>query len=235
VDVISVVVWKWGKKYGPGHVAKMQSMLKRHLHLEHRLVCITDQPKDLPDGVVPAPMPKLLANDNKCIRRMWLYSKKAASLGERLFQIDLDVVLTDDITPIVDRPEDFVIWRSDSNTVHGYAYNATVMLLTPGARSDVWERYSANPTQVMKEADDAGWWAKVNSDQAAATYLMQDNPPATWTQADGLYAYRVFAGKHGDRGQVLPEGCRLVSFHGPRDPGIKDLQQKSPWIVQHWK
>jgi hypothetical protein len=233
--VLTVVCWKWGKKYGKAHVARLQSMLNRHLHQPHRIVCITDQPKDLPPGVVPAPMKGVLPTDYKCIRRLWLYSAEAAKLGERLFQIDLDVVITDTIDPIVNRPEPFVIWKSDSNTEHKYAYNATLMLTTPGARREVWDRYVANPKGVFKAADDQGWWGKVNSDQAIATFILQENPPAVWTQEDGIFAYRVFAGKHGERGATLPEGARIVSFHGPRDPSIPELQERSPWIRTHWR
>jgi hypothetical protein len=228
------VIWKWGKKYGPAHVAKMQSMLSRHLSLPHRLVCITDKPKELPKGVIAAPMPKVLSWDFKGLRRMWLYSSEAARLGDRLFQLDLDVILTDSIDPIVNRPEPFVIWKSDSNWKDKWAYNATVMLITPGAKDDVWRRWMANPRQVFQDADADGWGPKVNSDQALACYLMKDQDVPVWTQDDGIFAYRVFAGKYGDRGEHLPEGCRLVSFHGPRDPSVPDLQKKSPWIAKHW-
>jgi hypothetical protein len=233
--VITVVLWKWGKKYGVSHVARMQSMLARHLHQPHRVVCITDKPKDLPKGVEPAAMPKVLSWDFKGLRRMWLYSADAARIGDRLFQLDLDVILTGTIDPIVNRPEPFVIWKSDSNWKDKWAYNATVMLVTPGAVDDVWQTWNANPKQVFTAAEVDGWGSRVNSDQAIACYLLKDRDVPVWTEADGIRAYRVFAGKHGDRGQVLPEGTRLVSFHGPRDPSLPDLQKKSPWIQEHWR
>jgi len=244
--VLTVVVWRWGRKFGVGHVTRMRNMLARHLHQPHRVVCITDRPKELPDGVTPAPMPPVLSWDFKGMRRMWLYSAEAARIGDRLFQLDLDVVLTDTIDPIVDRPEPFVIWRSDSNWKDKWAYNATVMLVTPGTKDDVWRRFIADPKGVFRAAELDGWGPKVNSDQAMACYLMKDQDVAVWTTANGIHAYRVFAGKHGDRecrcaesgagcGVHLPAGCRLVSFHGPRDPSIPDLQQKSPWIQEHWQ
>jgi hypothetical protein len=235
VDVITVVLWKWGKKFTVGHVRKMQSMLSRHLHQPHQIVCITDRPEEMPKGITPARMPPVLPWDYKGLRRMWLYSAEAGRLGSRLLQLDLDVVLTDSIDPIVNRSEDFVIWKSDSNWKDGWAYNATVMLITPGAKEDVWQRYMADPRGVLKAADRDGWGGQVNSDQALACYLMKDQQVAVWTQDDGIYAYRVFAGKHGDRGQVLPAGARIVSFHGPRDPSQADLQVKSPWILEHWR
>lgn len=233
--MITVVCWKWGHKYRSDHVTRLQSMLRRHLSLPHRFVCITDRPHDVPDGVIPAPMPKLIQPDFKCIRRLWLYSSKASALGDRLFQIDLDVILTDSIDPIVDRPEPFVIWKSDSNWKDKWAYNATVMLITPGAKDDIWRRWSTNPARIFQEAEADGWGPKVNSDQAIACYLMKDQEVPVWTQSDGIYAYRVFAGKHGERGQQLPAGARIVSFHGPRDPSLPELQAKSPWIAQHWR
>lgn len=210
-------------------------MLARHLHQPHRVVCITDQPKELPPGVEPATMPPLPPMDNKGLRRMWLYSADAARLGARLFQLDLDVILTDTIDPIVNRPEPFVIWKSDSNWKDKWAYNATVMLITPGAKDDVWQRWMADPRGVFQAADADGWGPKVNSDQAIACYLLKDQDVPVWTEADGIRAYRVFAGKYGERGRALPEGTRIVSFHGPRDPSVVDLQRKSPWILDHWK
>src|SRR5688572_28781917 len=65
VPVISVVCWKWGKKYSVSHVAKLQSMLARHLTIPHRLVCLSDKPDELPEGVIPAKLPKPLPFDGK--------------------------------------------------------------------------------------------------------------------------------------------------------------------------
>ncbi len=234
--MLTVVLWKWGKKFSTAHVAKMRSMLKRHLSVPHRVVCITDQPKDLPKGVEAFKVSKVpvLPWNNKGLRRMWLYSAEAGVLGDRLLQLDLDVILTDSIDALVQRDEPFVIWKSESNFKDGWAYNATAMLITPGAQEPLWQRYMADPWKVFKESEADGWVPKVNSDQAIACYLLKDQAVPVWTQDDGIFSYRVFAGKHGDRGQKLPEGCRLVSFHGPRDPSQAELQAKSPWIQEHW-
>lgn len=249
--MLTVVLWHWGQRYGREHLVTMQAMLARRLSLPHDIVCITDRPQDVPSGMrtfdVVHTLPKR-GQDFNCIRRMWLYGGKPdkakpwpGDLGDRLLQLDLDVVLTDDITPLVDRPDPLVIWKSEStvrtNRPHGWAYNATVLLLTPGARRDVWDRYSADRRQIEREADIDGWDVKTNSDQAIATYLLKDGPLAYWTSADGIYSYRAFAGPDGMKDRGLPDGCRIVSFHGrrgARHPGAKALQERSPWIVEHW-
>lgn len=234
--MITVVVWKWGTKYGIEHLTRMRSMLARHLSLPHKIVCLTDQPNAVPDGIEGHRLPKKFpGSDMKCMRRLWIYSPKLAQLGERVLQLDLDMVLTRSIDPIVDRPEPFVIWKSDSNVVHGWGYNPSVLLMTPGARADVWDRYRADPARVMADAEAAGWWVKVNSDQAIMSYLLAGEDVPHWTDADGVVAYRVIGGKRGQRGQTLPEHARIVSFHGPRDPSSQDLHQKSPWLAEHWR
>lgn len=247
--MITVCLWHWGQRYSVKHLLFMQSMLKRHLSLPYRITCITDRPQDVPTWMDVFDIKHTIpTRDFNCIRRMWLYAGPQGKgkpwpgdLGDRLLQLDLDVVLTDSIDPIVDRPEPFVIWKSEStkkpNRPHGWAYNATVMLLTPGARAEDFERYKANPAGIAREADADGWDVRCNSDQAIATYLLKDNPPAIWTQADGIYSYRGFAGPDGCKDTGLPEGCRIVSFHGrrgARHPGAKDLQVKSPWIMENW-
>lgn len=248
--MLTVCLWHWGQRYGRQHLVNMQAMLARHLSLPHRTVCITDRKTDVPAGMGYFNIKHtLLSYDHNCLRRMWLYGGKPkkvgrpwpGDLGDRLLQLDLDVVLTDDITPIVDRTEPLVIWQSEStrkpNRPHGWAYNATVMLLTPGARADVFSRYEADQHGVIAAANRDGWDVKTTSDQGVATFLMKDNPPSVWTQEDGIYSYRAFAGPDGMKDKGLPEGCRIVSFHGRRGnrhPGSSDLQQKSPWILQHW-
>ena len=241
MGLITVVCWRWGSKYGKEHIAKLQSMLARNLSIPHELVCITDRRDDLPVGVRPFQMPRTPMKDWKCIRRMWLYSYEASKIGKRILQLDVDMVLTGSIDPIVDRPEPFVIWKSESNFGEKWAYNATVMLLNAGARSDVWDRWVKDPRGSCKAAAAAGLNPRVNSDQAIATYYLKDNPPATWTTDDGIYAYRVIAGKHGMKDHGLPENARIVSFHGSskggpvRDPSNSELYERSPWVKEHWR
>lgn len=233
--MLTCVLWKWGRKFQRDHVAKMQSMLRRHLTLPHRIVCVTDTPQDLPEGVIPAMLPRRVSVDFKGLRRMWIYSSEAKRLGDRLLQLDLDVVLTGSIDAIASRPEPFVIWKSDSNFKDGWAYNPTVLLITPGSMDELWTRWTANPRKVLKATEAAGWGAMCNSDQAVPGYLLEGREVPVWTESDGIRGFRVFAGKRGQRGQVLPENTRIVSFHGPRDPSSPDLQQKCPWIVEHWR
>lgn len=257
-SLITVVLWWWGDRYSVDHLYKMRSMLSRHLSVPHTITVISDRPMGIPSGMTFFNISETLLERKKklhnnkrlltknCMRRMWLYSQEADRLGERLLQLDIDMVLTDSIDPLVNRPEPFVIWKGDStkqvtNKVyrpHGWAYNATIMLLNPGSRRDVWDRWFDDPIGIYKESRDAGWDPDTNSDQAIATYLLHEREPvAHWTSADGIHAYRGFAGKYGEKDKGLPAGARVVSFHGmsgARTPEKPELQERSPWIRQHW-
>ncbi len=249
--MLTVVLWQWGARYSMEHVAKMRSMLERCLSLPHRVVCITDRPNDVPHGVEAFDIRHTIGRgDTKNLRRLWLYRGDPQKpgkmwpglLGDRLLQFDIDVVLTGDITPLVDRPDPFVIWKSDSTRrptrPHGWAYNPTMLLMTVGARRDVYDRYVANPKGVIKAANAAGWDVNVNSDQGVASLILHENPPPVWTTDDGIHAYRSVAGKFGMSDRGLPAGCRVVSFHGrsgSRTPADPVLQERSPWILEHWR
>ena len=57
--MISVICWKWGKLFSPVYVNRLRSMLARHLHIPHRLYCITDDRRGLDPEVGYFAMPNL--------------------------------------------------------------------------------------------------------------------------------------------------------------------------------
>ncbi len=245
--MITVVLWKWGTLYGVENLTRMRSMLFRHLSLPHRITVITDSRRSVPKGMGYLPIRRTVTPgyNRHCMCRMWIYSKDAKVLGDRLLQMDLDVVITDSLDPLFDRPDPFIIWRADSapkppQRTHNWAYNPTLLLLNAGARSDIWDAWRKSPARVYRAAEAAGWDPFVGSDQSIVSYLLEKSgqPPATWAQADGIHGFRVFAGKRGRRGETLPDGCRFVSFHGrgkERQPSSPHLQALCPWINEHWR
>jgi hypothetical protein len=224
--MLTVVCWKWGYKYTDAHVRNLRAGVARHLTVPHRFVCLSDGPIG---GVETMPLPYRTSHANS--RRLWICSREAESLGERLFQIDLDMVVTGDLTPLVERGDPFVIWKSDSVGLNGYALNPSLILMTPGAVSHVWDWFQSH-TDAVHVARKHG---RKGSDQAVLTHCLKPTDVATWTEADGIIAYRVVCGPDGERGKTLPPGVRMVSFHGPRDPSHPKYQAASPWIAEHWR
>ena len=55
---------------------------------------------------------------------------------------------------------------------------------------------------------------------------------AKWGTADGIYSWRV----HLDFGRKpLPANVRAINFHGKEDPWLPEVQERCPWIREHYR
>lgn len=236
---LTFVCWRWQSRkhayrstFGPDTVRTLQRMIARHYHQPHRFLCVTDRPEDLPDVEtvklwdefrdLPAPQgPK----NPSCYVRLKAYAAEIADLfGPRFVSIDLDVVITGDITPLFHRPEDFVIW-GDTNQ-HTY-YNGGLVLMNAGARRQVWDTF--DPVQSPKKAAAKGCFG---SDQAWISYCLGPGEKK-WTKADGVYSYRNDMQLKG-RQRQLPDNAKLVSCHGRFDPWGQEMQSLA-WVKEHYQ
>lgn len=147
--MLSIVCFKWKPKpgyrssFGPQTVNTLKRMIARNYQKPHRLVCVTDDARDIdPDvEIVPlwndhaaVPSPHGAGNPS-CYRRLKCYSKEAEQwFGPRFVIIDLDCVIVSDMAPIWDNDSDFCIW-GDTNPTS--PYNGSMQLMNAGARSQV--------------------------------------------------------------------------------------------------
>lgn len=233
----SIVAWKWKppgayrSTFGPATVNTLFRMVKRHYSAPFRSICVTDDPAGLDPHieVVPiwtewADIPSPHGSHNpSCYRRLKAFAPEARDLfGERFAWIDLDTVITGDLRLILDRPEEFVCWGETDPRSY---YNGSLVLMTAGARKQVYERF--NPKTSPHEAKAAG---KFGSDQGWLSYVLGPGE-ATWTTKDGVYSYRIHL--HPKQG-ALPKDARMVMWHGGQDPwGAHG--QKLEWVRRHYQ
>ena len=52
----NVLCIKWGNKFSAGYVNKLYSMVKRHLSLSHRFVCLTEDTTGLNSEIETKPL-----------------------------------------------------------------------------------------------------------------------------------------------------------------------------------
>lgn len=237
--MISVVVFKWAK---PGyrstflgqHVNTMHSMVARHYPEPHRFICITDDPQGIDPGIEIVPLwtehaellnPTWPREGPSCYRRLRAFSKEFEQIaGPRFVCVDLDVVITGDLRPLWNRPEDFVIYASD---YVGNAYNGSMWMMTAGARAQVWEKF--HPVESPKATKAA---RIQGSDQAWIQYALGPNE-AKWTSADGVVTYQRHCLRFNDG--RLPPASRVVLFHGRVDPWSTAARVRSPWVTEHYR
>ena len=234
----SIVVFKWRKPgyrsvFTSTHVNTAYSMVKRWYPHPFRFICITDDPSGIIPQVECAPMwrdfmdlrnPTWPAIAPNCYPRLRTFSKEFEALaGERFVCMDLDVVITGDLTPLWHRPEDFVIYASARSNGH---YNGSMWMMTAGCRSQVWEDF--DPVESPKLANSAG---NNGSDQGWIQYRLGKGE-ATWDVKDGIYSYR---GDMKWTQKSLPSDARVVVFHGIPKPWEKKARDMSPWIDAYYR
>lgn len=227
---VSVVTWKWSSApgyrstFGPETVNVLRRMVARHYSKPHRFICVTDDAKGLDPEVevIPAwndfahlPSPSGGKNPS-CYRRLRMFHPDIyRSFGERFVSLDLDMVITGDLIPVWDRPEDIVL-VGDTNP--RTFYNGSMILMSAGARSQVWNDF--DPATSIKAARAAGHFG---SDQAWISHRLGPKE-AKWTPLDGVYSYRNHIERTGNR---LPANAKVIVCHGANDPWRPPLNNVS--------
>lgn len=236
--MLSVVTFKWKPQqqryrstFGPETVNTLRRMVARHYPKPHRFICATDDARGIDKDIEIVPLWNEFAhipNPNgshnpSCYRRLLAFRPEIAKVfGERFVWLDLDTVIVGDLTPIFDRPEDFVIW---GETNPRSFYNGSMVMMTAGARRQVYDDF--DPKTSPRLALKAG---RFGSDQGWISYRLGPGE-ATWGQQDGVYSYRVHLEPKGSR---LPENARVVMFHGKTDPWSWQAQRVD-WIRQAYQ
>lgn len=159
-----------------------------------------------------------------CYRRLKLFSDEVANIfGGRIVSLDLDVVITGDMTPLWDRKDDFIGWRVPG-AVHDYVYNGSMFMFRAGTQHHLWKRFDWQVTPDMTR--NQGYFG---SDQAWISFNHRDTTRG-WTREQGVISY-----PRDQRKLPLWPWARIVIFHGKRKPWEPATQKESPWITQHWR
>lgn len=235
--MLSFVTWKWKpagtyrSTFGPETVNTLRRMVARHYGGPHRFILVTDDPAGVDPGIEIVPLWKEFSTlpsphgrgQPSCYRRLKMFSAEAAHwFGPRFVSMDLDCVITGDLSPIVDRPEEFCIWGDTNPTT---PYNGSLVLMSAGARRQVYDDF--DPARSPLIAKRLGYFG---SDQAWIGARLGPGE-AKWTAAEGVYSFRNQILPIGGR---LPDNARIVIFHGRVDPWSGEAQ-KLDWVREHYR
>jgi hypothetical protein len=215
------------------HVNIFRNMVERHLHMEHEVVCITNMPERIDPRVRIVPLWDDYADvasphggfSPTCYRRLKAFSPEMEDvIGPRFVSMDLDVVILDDITPLLDVPDDFVIWGS---VLRNTPYNGSMWMMNAGARKEVWEDFDPkiSPALTRKEGFHG-------SDQAWMSYRLGPHEKRWTPKGDGVYAFRSDLKR---KRYALPVDAKIVFFQGANDPWDEFSLRVAPWITEHYK
>lgn len=236
--MLEVCTFKWKplkgyrSKFTGEHVNILANMVARNYKHPHRFTCITDDASGIDNAIRVIPLwkdhrdlPSAYGSRNpSCYRRLKVFSKEAEQIiGPRFVVLDLDMVITDDLSPLWDRPEDFVILKSATPPPR-YLYNGSMLMMSAGVREKVWTEFDPIKSPLETRVKQM-----FGSDQAWISLKLGPGE-ATWDTVDGVYSYRIHLARSGG---VLPQNARIVSFHGDVDPWSPEAQ-KLKWVRKHY-
>lgn len=236
--MLRVVCWKWKPKGGnyrstfnAEHVNTLYRMVARNYDKPFEMVCFTDDDKGILNCIRTHPLWDNYTDVTaprgseypSCYRRLLAFGDDIGSvIGGRFVSVDLDCVITGNVTELWSREEDFIIWSPGHP---GPTYNGSMWMMNPGARKEVLERF--DPLRSPKLAEQAGF---IGSDQAWITYIVGDS--AVWDASDGVYSWETHLR---NRGFYLPSDAKIVFFWGHSDPWDKRSQERAPWLKEHYR
>ena len=215
-----------GYTFCEDHVRILRNMVSRNLTLAHRFVCVTAEKIE---GIETVPMDWRKHVPGTVYARLMQHNPEwaRANLGERILSLDLDIVVTRNIDHLVSRNEDFVIWKNPNfGTPRRAFYQSSVQLFHAGARPQLWTDFDPNETPKWVN------WRFGGAEQAWISERLEWDE-ACFSDRDGIYG----AGRLGGNGvySELPENACIVSFPGAREPSQKEVQEKHPWVKEHYR
>jgi hypothetical protein len=209
--------WKDTAKYNARHVEVLASMLCRHGG--HDLVCVTDVPDSISSAIKTIAMPEEVSDLPNYLPKLWAWSPEFhALIGRRFVSIDLDVVITGDLGPVLETKSPLRIW----NKAALEPYNTSLFSLKPGFGNAVWN--TLTPELIDRARSEADYWT---GDQSWVAYVLGRDAEA-FGEETGVIQYRP--ARHRD---VMPVGMKAGFFSGPFSPETES--PNSAWVKEVWQ
>jgi alpha-N-acetylglucosamine transferase len=231
---------KWGTKYGPEYVNRLQGMVARNLTIPHRFVCFTDDRTGLNDAVEALPLPDLglsLTGPERGWNKLATFEKDLFGLqGEALF-LDLDIVIVGSLDPFFSHPGQVLIikdWLKRDGTG-----NSSVYRFTLGQYSELLADFRANFGQIKVRYR--------NEQEFLSAYFLARNMlhywPDSWCRSFKRHCMHAFP-KSLFVPPALPSDARVLVFHGHPHPdealaGVTGkwyrFARPARWIADFWR
>ena len=241
---VIVACLKWGDKYPAEYVNRLYRMVKRHLTIPYQFICFTENEQGLEEGIETRPV-ELDPDLKGWWYKLQLFQQKLHDLEGQILFLDLDVVIVDSIDELFDyKNEEFCIIK---DLQQGKVYNSSVFKFEIGSQTHVWDGFQQDKHSIINRMHGDQDWISETVENAALW-------PKEWVvsfkkQCDArdkrswghLGKFLRGLGLLKPQGEaVIPEGARIVYFHGKPDPddvaeSSYDMWRQASWIKQAWR
>lgn len=227
--MLTVILWKWrgwrGNTYTAERVHVAARMIRAHLTIPHRIVCITDDPAGVTEvdtyPLWEPPGIPIAGRRPNCWLRLRMFSRWfRREFGDRVLSFDVDAVVLRSLDPL--------ITGHDLRMPRGRAapYNGSLILHTTGTRPHVWDEFdAATAPKIISQQRHRGGRRWLGSDQCWISY--QCPGEATWSpRDDGVVCL-------GMKQRGIWDNARVVFFAGAIKPWDRRAKAVCPdlWRV----
>ena len=231
---------KWGNKYGPDYVNKLQNMVSKNLKKKFRFICFTDNNKGLKSNIDVFPLPQINMPNNKP-ERGW---RKLSILQKELYDVtgtclflDLDIVIVDNIDPIFDLEGDFFI-AFDKRKEKSHIGNSSVFRFEANAHDNIYQNFNNNHSKILRDfRNEQAYLSSMIVKEGIFQYW-----PEPWCPSFKYHCVPSFPLNY-FLNPKIPNGAKIILFHGLPEPSEAAegksgkwyrYIKKSPWINEHW-
>lgn len=224
----------------PQDVRVWRSMVQRNLSIPHQIKLVTHRPDLFEDfDCVPLDLTKHVPGT--CLVKLQAHKiGGVAQEGERVWLMDIDLVVTGPLDPLVSRDEPAVFFKNPNFEVGGKRgfIQGSLQLFTVGMTDFLWADFDPRRDMAWLNRRFGGaeqCWISERLNTAWPDMGWEWNVP-TWTEADGVYgAGRLFGGKMGAGVTTeLPSNARIVVTPGDRSPSQPEFMARHVWAREHY-
>lgn len=193
----------------------------RWTQLPFKFICFTNEALTLDSGIEVRPF-KLITTKG-VLPRMYMFSEQAGLFGNQILCLDIDVIITGSLDPLLEFKGSFCTrrsWTRGEETL----IDGDIMSFNAGAHNEdrFWTPLTTNLEEVEKISGGGRerFWVR---------HVLRDQNTLTWQE---ICPGRVLSYKHHIKpaGRVI-EGTSIISCHGyPRPHQIEEK-----WITKYWK
>jgi hypothetical protein len=231
--MINIVCLKWGSKYGSEYVNRLYASVERNTTKKFKFWCFTDDASFINSDINVQPL--LYSNLETWWNKLYLFSNDISiPAGEKIFYIDLDTLITNNIDDLLDVNIEKIVVLKDflkDIAVTAGEMGSGLMAWKHGVYCNVWEKFIVDPDSAIKQVAPHG-------DQHWIDLCVKDR--LYWQD---LFPDRVVSFKvHCLNG--LPDNAAIVCYHGqPSIPESVTFTGKiwkfnitpQPWVLNYWK
>ena len=190
-------------------------MVARHLQVQHRFLCLTDQPDQVGFDIAAFGLQGWWA-------KVLLFSPEIRGAGRCLY-LDLDTIIVGDLTPLAEWSGDFGICenftRLAGNTEWPCRYGSCAMVFADGWGDEVWQRFWSDAPEIMERCP--------RGDQQAIEELVPDAGLLQHYLPAGFFTgYRDLP----EHKTQPPAGASVIVFGGANRPHNCDIA----WAREAW-